>query len=261
VRVTRFGSGPLVVQLAGIVGGVELYREAGEALARHGFEVALLDTAGDRRDDPAPGRITWDFLVSEVAGGLDALGAERAILYGTSFGCLVALATAARHPRRVRGLLLAHPPDPFARPFFLPLLRWAQSRPNPVRATRRLFDLYFTSMVAWEFASPAALRRLPALAAASARAATPARTLHEKLALLWAEPPGLPPDGVPVSILTSPWDLVAPLSGARRLAERLPGARMRVLPFTGHSAHYSRPRAFARVAVEEARRIAGAAAG
>ena len=103
----RLPEAPHVVQLAGIVGGCLLYRETGEALLRAGYRVALLDTAGDRRDDPAPGRLTWDFLAGEVVAGLDALGAERAILYGTSYGSLVALATAARFPARVQGVLLA----------------------------------------------------------------------------------------------------------------------------------------------------------
>jgi pimeloyl-ACP methyl ester carboxylesterase len=41
---------------------------------------------------------------------IDSLSAPRAVLWGTSFGSLVALATAARHPERVSGLLLSHPP-------------------------------------------------------------------------------------------------------------------------------------------------------
>lgn len=253
----RLPEAPHVVQLAGIVGGCLLYRETGEALLRAGYRVALLDTAGDRRDDPAPGRLTWDFLAGEVVAGLDALGAKRAILYGTSYGSLVALATAARFPERVQGVLLAHPPDP-ERKLFLPMVRWAERQKDPVRATARLFDLAFTGMVCWEFASPSALRRLPRLAAEAARAATPARTLRDKIALLWTESPGVPAPGLPVSIIAGPWDPVAPLHGARAWAARLPGASLRVLHFTGHSGHFSRPRAFARMAVEEVERLARA---
>jgi pimeloyl-ACP methyl ester carboxylesterase len=258
MRLRTLGQGPLVLQLAGIVGGVGLFREGAEAAAAAGFRVGSLDTAGDRGDDPAPGPITWDFLAHEVVRALDALGEERALLWGTSYGALTALAVASRHPHRVRGLLLAHPPDPEARPrLHCTALRWAQSRPRPVAAVRRLFGIGFTLLVAWEFAYPTALRRLPAIARSAALAATPARTLADKLHLLWTVPPGLPPvsAGIPVSILAGRFDGAAPLGGARRLARRIPGARLRVVGFTGHSGHYSRPRAFSRMVHEELRRL------
>jgi pimeloyl-ACP methyl ester carboxylesterase len=250
------GDGPWVVQLAGIVGGCLLYRETGEALVRAGYKVALLDTAGDRRDDPAKERLTWDFLAGEVVAGLDALKAERALLYGTSFGSLVALATAARFPDRVAGLLLAHPPR-HGRKLFLPAVRWAMRQKDPVRATARLFQFIFTGLICWEFVSPAAIRRLRTISAEATRAATPARTLHDKLTLLWGEPPGSPAAGLPVSIIASPWDAAAPLSGARAWQQDIPGAQLRVLRFTGHSAHYSRPHSFNRLVVEEVRRLRG----
>src|SRR5262249_23200836 len=60
------GGGPLVVKLAGLAGGVGLLQAQAERVAREGFRVALLDTGGDRADDPAPGPIGWDFLAGEV---------------------------------------------------------------------------------------------------------------------------------------------------------------------------------------------------
>lgn len=260
LKVLDGGSGghdaPWVVQLAGIVGGCLLYREAGEALVRAGYRVALLDTAGDRRDDPAKAPLSWDYLAREVVEGLDALGAERAVLYGTSFGSLVALATAARYPERVSGLLLSHPPH-HGRKLFRPAVRWALKQKDPVAATARLFQFIFTGLVCWEFAFPAALRRIPMASAAATEASTPARTLFEKLSLLWSHPPGLPPPGMPVSIIASPWDGAAPISGARRWQTEIPGSALRVLHFTGHSAHYSRPKSFHKLVVEEVKRLWG----
>ena len=253
--------GPTVVKLAGIVGGVRLYREGAEAAAAAGFRVALLDTAGDRRDDPAPAPLSWDLLTREVCLGMDQLAVDRAILWGTSFGCLVALAVAARHPERVRGLLLGNPPEPGVHPRLFPgLVRWAAGRPDPVEPTRRLFRVLFGALVGWEFAYPTALWRAPSLIRANRDASTPAHTLYQKLQLLWGEPPGLPPAQarIPVSLIGSPFDFAAPLSGVRRYTTLLPQAHLRLLPLTGHSGHYSRPRAFARIVVEELRRLDGA---
>jgi 3-oxoadipate enol-lactonase len=259
MRIRARGDGPLVVKLAGIAGGTGLYAEEMAAASAAGFRVAALDTTGDRSDDPAPGPITWDALAEDVGRGLDALGSERAVLWGTSFGSLVALAFAARHPERVAGLLLCHPPETgrLPRPQAA-LVRWAAARKNPELATRILFATAFNLLAAWEGVFPSTLLRVPGLLKASREAATPSRTVLEKLKLLDGEAPGLPPRGarIPVSIVVGAWDTVAPPSGARRLAASIPGSRVAALRFSGHSGAYSRPRAYARLMVRELTRLA-----
>jgi pimeloyl-ACP methyl ester carboxylesterase len=101
--------GPPVVKLAGIVGGIHLYNEEVTLAARAGFRVAALDVSGDRHDDPTKRTLGWDLYADEVVRDRQPVR-SRALLWGTSFGSLVALATAARHPERVAGLLLSHPP-------------------------------------------------------------------------------------------------------------------------------------------------------
>lgn len=260
MRLDTFGDGPLVVKLAGLVGGVGLYREEIGVAARAGFRIAALDTSGDRADDPAPGRLSWDFLAGETTSALDRLETDRAILWGTSFGCLVALAAAARSPDRVAGLLLCHPPDAAWRPrLYRSLLAWASGRPEAAATTARLFRVGFPLLAGWEFVSVKALRRLPALAREAADAATPDATIAEKLGLMWNEDPGLPPAParIPATILVGAWDTVTPPALARRLALRLPGSEVRVLAFSGHAGAYSRPATYTRMAVEELRRLAG----
>lgn len=259
MRLRVAGSGPLVVKVAGLVGGVGLYHEETAAAAAAGFQVAALDTSGDRADDPAPGPLSWDFLAGEVVQALDELRARRALLWGTSFGSLVCLAAAARYPKRISGLLLCFPPAPGWRPeVYLALLRWSTSRRQHARATARLFNVGFLTLNAWEFLIPTALLRLPGLARAAADAATPAPTLEQKLQLMWHDDPGMPPRQpyVPSSIIASRLDLVAPFSGARRLAAELPQSRLRVLRLSGHAGAYSHPRTYADWAIAELRSMA-----
>lgn len=257
MRVAFRGSGPLVVKLSGIAGGVGLYEEEMEAAARAGFRVAACDTSGDRRDDPAPGPLTWESLSAEVRDVIDGAGAPRAVLWGTSFGCLIALAAAARHPDRVAGLLLAHPPEPGRRPAAYEGLRdWAERRPNADLASRLLFSLWFLAMTSWEGWAPPLWARLPALARASAEARTPAATVRRKVELALGEGPGLPPPHVPVEIVAGAWDLVAPLAGARRLAACMPGARLHVMGASGHAGAYARPWTYRRIALAALRRLA-----
>jgi pimeloyl-ACP methyl ester carboxylesterase len=247
MRMTVHGfEGPPVVKLAGIVGGIRLYDEEVAWAARAGFRVAALDVTGDRHDDPPNGRLGWDVYADEVEQAIDSLSASRAVLWGTSFGCLVALAAAARHPERVSGLLLSHPPDPLRRrPLHLALLAWAERRADPEVAAQVMFSAAFLGLTSWEGIAPALWVRLPALIRASLEAATPAATVKRKIELLFREEPGLPPPGasIPVEVIAGAWDLVAPLHGARRVASRIPGAKLHVLGFSGHAAAYTRPRA------------------
>src|SRR5437867_9180076 len=161
MKLSSQGAGPPVVKLAGLAGGTGLYREEMRRAAEAGFRVVALDTAGDRQDDPAPGPLTWDLLAAEVFRGLDELDLPQAILWGTSFGCLVALGAAARRPRRVRGLLLCHPPEPLRRPRYeRAAFQWARRREDPDRAAALLLPLGFRLLAGWEALYPPLLRRL-----------------------------------------------------------------------------------------------------
>jgi len=258
MKVRTHGTGPLVVKIAGLVGGVGLYREEMERAARAGFCVAALDTSGDRRDDPAPGRLTWNFLSDEVLATLEGLGERRGILWGTSFGCLVALAAAARAPERVRGLLLCHPPEPRLSPAaYVRLAAWAETRSDPDAALRGMLGATLVALGGWEFLYPAALLRSPGLLREALDARTPPATVADKIRLLWGEEPGLPASAaaIPCSVVASAWDTIAPARGARTLAARIPGSRLRVLRFSGHAGAYSRPAAYGRIVVEELSRL------
>lgn len=255
------GSGPVVIKIAGLVGGVRLYHEEMAAAVAEGLRVVALDVSGDRADDPVATPHSWATLAGEVIAAADGCDAERPILWGTSFGCLIALATAARWPERVGGLVLAYPPAPGWRPgLYAKVLRWAQRREDPDRAAALLFRLGFLLLNAWEFAYPTALFRLPKLARASFAAATPSSTILRKLELMWQDDPGLPvAQSVPPSaILAGRLDAVALPSGARRLAERLPGCRLHILPRAGHAGSYSHPRAYRRWAIREMHRMSPA---
>jgi 3-oxoadipate enol-lactonase len=260
MRLTLHGSdGPLVVKLAGIAGGIRLYDEEIAAVVAAGFRVAALDISGDRRDDPPNRPLDWSLYAGEVVEAIDRGGAPRAVIWGTSFGCLIALATASRHPERVCGLLLSHPPDPLWRPrLHLALLNWAERRSNPDLVGRVMFSIAFLGLTSWEGISPALWVRLPALIRASLAAATPPATVKRKVELLFRDEPGVPPAGasIPVELIVGAWDLIAPLAGARRLASRIPGATIHVMGYSGHAGAYTRPRDYLAITIAALKRLA-----
>jgi pimeloyl-ACP methyl ester carboxylesterase len=264
VKLTIHGTkGPLVVKLAGIAGGIRLYDEEIAAACSAGFRVAALDVSGDRRDDPPARTLDWDTYGGEVVEAIERAGAARAILWGTSFGGMIALAASSRRPGRIGGLLLAHPPDPITRPsLHRALLAFATRRGSPDLVARAFFSMAFVGMTSWEGLMPPLWIRAPRLIRASLEAATPAATVRRKLELLFDHPPGLPPpeSRMPVEIIAGGWDLVAPLAGARRLASRIPGARVQVIPFAGHAGAYTRPRLHRRAVLQALERLGGSGA-
>ena len=249
------GTGPAVIKIAGLMGGVELHREEIAHATRGGFRVGAFDPSGDRADDPASGALGWDTWTDEVVAAIDRLETERAVLWGTSFGSQIALATAARRPERVQGLLLCFPPTPGWRPWpWRAILRTTRAWPD--RSASTMFRAIFFTLNGWEFAiNPNALRRLPALARASAEARTPGATIRRKLELVLEDDPGLPGQELPVSIIAGALDFVVRPWGPLRLARMLPQARLRTIRLGGHGSAYTRPRLYNRWAVEELRRL------
>src|SRR6266852_1265320 len=70
-------------------------------------QVVFLDHRGNGRSDPGP-QESWTLAQwgDDVRAFCDALGIERPIVYGASFGGMVALAYATRHPAHPAKLIL-----------------------------------------------------------------------------------------------------------------------------------------------------------
>jgi hypothetical protein len=71
-----------------------------------GLRVIRYDMRGHGLSDGAAGPWSIDDLADDLAGILDALGIDTAVICGLSVGGMVAQSLAARHPGRVRALIL-----------------------------------------------------------------------------------------------------------------------------------------------------------
>jgi len=109
---TADGSGEeWVVLLHGKLMPRGMHEPLARRLAAEGFHVVTLDLLGHGRSDRPEDPLVYSMpaFAEQVIALLDHLGADQALLGGTSLGANVSLEAAVRAPERVRGLLLEMP--------------------------------------------------------------------------------------------------------------------------------------------------------
>lgn len=206
----------------------------GQANSRHwwstvradlvGYRTVAVDTAGTGCSDDVVDR-DWSTrrLARDVVAVLDAAGIDRAHLYGTSMGGRVAQWVAADHPDRVGALVLACttaggpdaiPPAPEV------LRRLADSADNAAELRRLMVGPETTgplTVLGDDTMSPAAR--------AGHRRASARHDAGDAIATITA----------PTLVLHGADDEFTPPGNGRRLAARIPGAELLVLPGARHA--------------------------
>lgn len=114
----RPGDGTPIVLVPGGPGlcSVLPYRGLRRRAARRGLDVIMMEHRGvglSRRDttgaDLAVGDVTVAAAADDLAAVLDAVGVDRAVLYGTSYGTHLVEVFGTRHPDRVAAMVLDSP--------------------------------------------------------------------------------------------------------------------------------------------------------
>ena len=142
---TEYGSGDQwVVLVHGQLMPRRMHQPLARALAAEGLHVVTVDLLGHGRSDRPADPLAYSMTAfgEQVIALLDHLGAEQAIIGGTSLGANVSLEVAVLAPERVRGLLLEMPVLDNAVEAgilaFAPLLFAARFAPLTVSAVRAL---------------------------------------------------------------------------------------------------------------------------
>ncbi len=109
---TEYGAGDSwVVLLHGQLMPRRMHQPLARALASEGLHVVTLDLLGHGRSDRPADPLVYSMtaFAEQVVALLDHLGAEQAVVGGTSLGANVSLEVAAIAPERVRGLIVEMP--------------------------------------------------------------------------------------------------------------------------------------------------------
>ncbi|WP_327654048.1 alpha/beta fold hydrolase [Streptomyces sp. NBC_00483] len=185
-------------------------------------------TGASDKPEAQEGYSTRQFA-DDVIAVLDALGIERTDLYGTSMGGRVAQWVAARHPDRVRRLVLGctSPGGPHAVERAAEVRR-ALVSPEPGAAEEALTDLMYTP--AWRAAHPGPYGTLgdPDMPPHARRGHLRASNRHDA----WD---ALPHITAPTLILHGDQDRLTPPDNLPLVAARIPDATTRLFPGARHA--------------------------
>jgi len=255
------GEGPLVVLVHGALdrsSGMLRVRRALRGPAR----VVRYDRRGYARSLPTGPPASFDDQVDALLAVLDG---RRAVLAGHSFGGLVCLAAAERHPELVAAVLAYEAPMP-----------WEPWWPSQGAGSRALADAGGADPavpVDAERAGDAAERflrrmigdaaweRLPAAVRAERRAEGPT-LVAELRSVRPPAPRPYDPARVAVPVVAAHGSRTAdhPVRAAEALARAAPRAELAIIEGAGHGAHLTHPEAFAGL-VQRAMELAREGAG
>jgi pimeloyl-ACP methyl ester carboxylesterase len=240
-----FGEGPAVLLVAGQGMTVDGWWATIPVLARSFRVIAF-----DNRDTGRTSRSPWPYSVAQMAHDaaavLDAAGEQRAHVYGISLGSLVAQEVALRHPDRVQAIVLgassaggfaAYKPSSssFAHTFLVRAgtmgpeeAEWAAVPYTYADKTRRFHPERIVADIAHRVSSPP-----EPLAYLHQAAAVAAHDAYERLNQMAA----------PTLVVHGEQDVFVPPANALVLAERIPGAQLRLWPDAAHMYSIDEPQA------------------
>jgi pimeloyl-ACP methyl ester carboxylesterase len=229
------GQGEPLVCLHGLQGDLSHFHGLLPALSR-AHRTLIFDQRGSGLSDKLAMDYSTALLADDASALMDAVGFVSAHVFGVSMGGMIAQQLALRHPEKVRSLILGctmaggpHavpvPEDPaFAAAYT------AQEIPAEARAralARATLTEGYLERNPWIIDALVAARRERPLDSEALARRRRAIDRHDTYA-------ALPSIRCPTLVITGRQDKIVAWENSRILAERIPGARLRVLDPAGH---------------------------
>lgn len=233
------GTGHPLVLIAGVGYSRWFWHKVVPGLAKH-FQVITFDNRGAGESDKPDGPYTVPLMGADAAGLMDALGVRDAYVMGHSLGGYIAQELVVTRPELVSKLVLAS--TNYGGMKVVPITAEAMKvltdrSGDPLELVRRgiaiacapgfadKFPALAAELLQYRFTNPVPPAQYAAQVAAGV--ATMAYTDDQVTRRMSAI-------RVPTLILFGEFDMVVPNGNAQLMADKIPGAQVKILPGTGH---------------------------
>jgi 3-oxoadipate enol-lactonase len=195
------------------------------------YRTIAFDNRGIGQSDVPPGAYSMRLMASDAAAVLDAAGVEAAHVFGLSMGGMIAQEFALQYPKRVRSLILGCT---------------AAGGPHAVRAEAAVIETLLRQGM-----TPEESRE--AITPFIYDSATPRERINEDMAIHmkwyptpqgyagqlqgifgWEAYSRIAQITVPTLVIHGETDRLIPAANAKLIAERIPGARLVLIPHASH---------------------------
>lgn len=248
------GSGAPLVLISGLGYPLWQWHKMAPFLAEK-FQVITFDNRGVGQSDKPAGPYTASMLAADVAGLLDALNIEKAVIMGHSMGGFIAQAFALEYPRRVNKLVLCS--TNFGGPHHAPITAEAMAvlsdvTSDPVTRFKNGLGVstapgfaennpeMIQQWLEWRIANPIHVAGYQAQMAIGLGLLAEAASFEHKLEKISA----------PTLILFGAHDKVVPPGNADLMASKLKGAKVEIFPDAGHFFPIEIPQAAAKAVIQ-----------
>ncbi|HKU94913.1 MAG TPA: alpha/beta fold hydrolase [Vineibacter sp.] len=232
------GAGDDVLLIHGLGGTSNVWMPLMPLLSRH--RTVRPDLPGSGRSARVEGPLSIDGFVQAMQRVCATLNVERAHVIGHSMGTIVAFHLAAAVPGLVRSLALFGPllaPPDVARPGLA--ARGEKARSEGPAGMQAIADAIVQGATSGETRArhPAAV----AMVRESVMRQCPNGYARSCDALAQAQPADAASIACPTLMVTGDEDAIAPAQAVRQIGERIPGARVEILPRCGHWTTIEKP--------------------
>lgn len=226
-----YGQGEPVLMIMGLSFPLEMWGPVLPAVAER-YRAIVFDNRGVGRSDVPRGPYRIAGMARDALAVMDAAGVQSAHVLGASMGGMIAQELALRHPRRVKSLLLGctscggfrvRPPN-LRR---VPVFRNWRGMTNEDRARAVIPMLYAKGTPKEVIEEDLRLRLI--------RYPTMRGVIYQAMGIpFWSSYRRLKRIAVPTLVVHGDQDHVLPLINGKRVAKRIPGAKLVVIPNAGH---------------------------
>lgn len=201
---------------------------------RHGHRLTTFDNRGVGRSSTPDGPFTIADFAADTAALMDALGLERPHVVGSSMGGAIAQELALAHPDRIRSLVLNGTwcrGDRFLHEVFRNWM-WSARKADSIRDFLVTVNLWCFSPRIW---NEGTMDEWIDAAEASPHAQSVDAFCRSAEALIAHDcADRIPSIGAPTLVTVGELDLALPRRFSEELVQRIPNARLTVIPSAGH---------------------------